>query len=319
MLARSGGEPFDEQAYADAAARPRSPRSSSKQVELGIDVIDDGEMRQAELRHLRQRAARRLRADDRRRRRAAFGRPRARRAIPRFYQRSSATRRARRPRAWSAPARSPTRATRAPARHRQPQGRARGRERRRSVHAGDLAVQRRGLAPQRILQDRRGVSRSPSPTRCARNTRRSSTPASCCRSTIRGSSPTTSASRPEHRGMPQLGASCASRRSTTRCATSRRESIRFHTCYGINMGPRIHDMELKDIVDIILKVAPAPIRSRPPIRATSTNGRCGGRQAAGGQDRSSRASSRIRPCWSSIPSSSPSASCASPTWSDART
>jgi 5-methyltetrahydropteroyltriglutamate--homocysteine methyltransferase len=33
-----------------------------------------------------------------------------------------------------------------------------------------------------------------------------------------------------------------------------REKIRFHTCYGINMGPRIHDMELKDIVDIILKI-----------------------------------------------------------------
>ena len=32
------------------------------------------------------------------------------------------------------------------------------------------------------------------------------------------------------------------------------EKIRFHTCYGINMGPRIHDMELKDIVDIVLKI-----------------------------------------------------------------
>jgi 5-methyltetrahydropteroyltriglutamate--homocysteine methyltransferase len=32
------------------------------------------------------------------------------------------------------------------------------------------------------------------------------------------------------------------------------DKIRFHTCYGINMGPRIHDMELKDIVDIILKI-----------------------------------------------------------------
>jgi 5-methyltetrahydropteroyltriglutamate--homocysteine methyltransferase len=32
------------------------------------------------------------------------------------------------------------------------------------------------------------------------------------------------------------------------------ERIRFHTCYSINMGPRIHDMQLKDIVDIILKV-----------------------------------------------------------------
>ena len=32
------------------------------------------------------------------------------------------------------------------------------------------------------------------------------------------------------------------------------EKIRHHTCYGINMGPRIHDMELKDVVDIILKI-----------------------------------------------------------------
>jgi 5-methyltetrahydropteroyltriglutamate--homocysteine methyltransferase len=32
------------------------------------------------------------------------------------------------------------------------------------------------------------------------------------------------------------------------------EKIRFHTCYGINMGPRVHDMELKDIVDVILKI-----------------------------------------------------------------
>jgi 5-methyltetrahydropteroyltriglutamate--homocysteine methyltransferase len=32
------------------------------------------------------------------------------------------------------------------------------------------------------------------------------------------------------------------------------DKIRFHTCYSINMGPRIHDMQLKDIIDIILKV-----------------------------------------------------------------
>jgi 5-methyltetrahydropteroyltriglutamate--homocysteine methyltransferase len=30
--------------------------------------------------------------------------------------------------------------------------------------------------------------------------------------------------------------------------------VRFHTCYSINMGPRVHDMQLKDIIDIILKV-----------------------------------------------------------------
>ena len=32
------------------------------------------------------------------------------------------------------------------------------------------------------------------------------------------------------------------------------DRIRFHTCYGINIGPRIHDMELRDVVDIILRV-----------------------------------------------------------------
>ena len=32
------------------------------------------------------------------------------------------------------------------------------------------------------------------------------------------------------------------------------DRIRYHTCYGINMGPRVHDMELKDYVDIILKI-----------------------------------------------------------------
>jgi 5-methyltetrahydropteroyltriglutamate--homocysteine methyltransferase len=32
------------------------------------------------------------------------------------------------------------------------------------------------------------------------------------------------------------------------------ERIRFHTCYSINMGPRVHDMQLKDIIEVILKV-----------------------------------------------------------------
>ncbi len=32
------------------------------------------------------------------------------------------------------------------------------------------------------------------------------------------------------------------------------DKIRFHTCYSVNMGPRVHDMQLKDIIDVILKV-----------------------------------------------------------------
>lgn len=30
-----------------------------------------------------------------------------------------------------------------------------------------------------------------------------------------------------------------------------RERVRFHTCYGINFGPRVHDIEVKYIVDIL--------------------------------------------------------------------
>jgi 5-methyltetrahydropteroyltriglutamate--homocysteine methyltransferase len=33
-----------------------------------------------------------------------------------------------------------------------------------------------------------------------------------------------------------------------------REKVRFHTCYSIDVGPRVYDMELKDIVDVLLKV-----------------------------------------------------------------
>src|ERR1700731_3406747 len=32
------------------------------------------------------------------------------------------------------------------------------------------------------------------------------------------------------------------------------DRIRYHTCYSINIGPRVHDMELRHIVDLILKI-----------------------------------------------------------------
>ncbi len=32
------------------------------------------------------------------------------------------------------------------------------------------------------------------------------------------------------------------------------EKVRFHTCYGINEGPRVHDAPLKDVLDAMLKV-----------------------------------------------------------------
>jgi 5-methyltetrahydropteroyltriglutamate--homocysteine methyltransferase len=32
------------------------------------------------------------------------------------------------------------------------------------------------------------------------------------------------------------------------------DRVRYHTCYSINMGPRVHDMELKDLVRVMLKI-----------------------------------------------------------------
>jgi 5-methyltetrahydropteroyltriglutamate--homocysteine methyltransferase len=32
------------------------------------------------------------------------------------------------------------------------------------------------------------------------------------------------------------------------------DRVRYHTCYGINMGPRVHELELKHIVDIMLQI-----------------------------------------------------------------
>ena len=32
------------------------------------------------------------------------------------------------------------------------------------------------------------------------------------------------------------------------------EKVRFHTCYSIDVGPHIHEIALKDIVDIMLKI-----------------------------------------------------------------
>jgi 5-methyltetrahydropteroyltriglutamate--homocysteine methyltransferase len=32
------------------------------------------------------------------------------------------------------------------------------------------------------------------------------------------------------------------------------DRIRYHTCYSINIGPRVHDMELRHLVDLMLKI-----------------------------------------------------------------
>ena len=32
------------------------------------------------------------------------------------------------------------------------------------------------------------------------------------------------------------------------------DKVRYHTCYSVNIGPRVTDMELKDFVDILLRI-----------------------------------------------------------------
>ena len=62
------------------------------------------------------------------------------------------------------------------------------------------------------------------------------------------------------------------------------DRVRFHTCYSIDIGPRIHDMPLKDIVDIMLKVNAGAYSFEATTRVTSTSTtsgerRCGCRRA----------------------------------------
>jgi 5-methyltetrahydropteroyltriglutamate--homocysteine methyltransferase len=42
------------------------------------------------------------------------------------------------------------------------------------------------------------------------------------------------------------------------------DRVRFHTCYSIDVGPRVHDMALRDIVDVLFRINAARSRSRRP-------------------------------------------------------
>ena len=38
------------------------------------------------------------------------------------------------------------------------------------------------------------------------------------------------------------------------------DHVRFHTCYSVNIAPRVHDFELKHFVDLMLKVRAGDLR-----------------------------------------------------------
>ena len=52
------------------------------------------------------------------------------------------------------------------------------------------------------------------------------------------------------------------------------EQVRFHTCYGINEGPRLYEAALSDIIEYVLKINAGRSASRRRIRGTSTNTIC---------------------------------------------
>ena len=164
MEAKEKGGAFDRNVY-EARLREAVAEIVNKQVELGIDVDRRRRVLQAELRHLYQRAAGRLRG------RQGVERPESLAQIARGAGVSRILQHAGRARAAAAAEHDLHRADHLQgprprqARHRQFQGRARQREAGRGVHAGDLALERRGPAQERLLQDRGGISCSRSPTR----------------------------------------------------------------------------------------------------------------------------------------------------------
>ena len=174
---------------------------------------------QAELRHLRQRTARRLRG----RQRSAAARPLGRLArgdlVPGVLRGD--------PRRLAAEPDDLHRADHLQgpraiaARHREPQGRAQ-RLQGRGVHAVDLAVQHRGVAAQRLLQDPGGICRRHrrGDARGIQGDRRCGLPLADRRSAARLLLP--GVARRQHRRMPQMGAHAGRDRSTMRCAASRR-------------------------------------------------------------------------------------------------
>ena len=53
------------------------------------------------------------------------------------------------------------------------------------------------------------------------------------------------------------------------------DRVRFHICWGSWHGPHKGDVELKDVVDLLLKVKAQAYSSRPAMCATSMSGRSG--------------------------------------------
>ena len=74
------------------------------------------------------------------------------------------------------------------------------------------------------------------------------------------------------------------------------DRVRFHTCYSVNIAPRVHDFELKHFADLMLKVNARrlPDRGRQPAPRARMAG-LAGREAARRQDPDSRRGVALHP------------------------
>ena len=320
MLARMDGKPVDEQAYA-ARVRQAVADSVKQQADAGLDVVSDGEM-----------------------------------GKPSFITYASQRLAGLEKREGTGRARSPTRAKPATSRNttsRRSPSRSRARRRRAlMVCTGPITYKGHAAAQGRPRHAEGRARRTSTPPRrsCRRSRRRTSrrtSPNEYYPSAENYVFAIAEAMREEYKAIVDAGfllqiddpflvtyyitqagpraspsaasgRSCASRRSITRCKASRADRVRFHTCYSINMGPRVHDMQLKDIIDIILKVK----RRRLHVRGgeSAPRARMEGveaRQAAGRQGADPGRHHANRPCWSSIRSWWRSGSRDSPAWSAA--
>ena len=53
------------------------------------------------------------------------------------------------------------------------------------------------------------------------------------------------------------------------------ERVRYHLCWGSWQGPHVHDLGLRDIVDLLFGSRPRPTRWRRPRPAIRMSGACG--------------------------------------------
>ncbi len=188
------------------------------------------------------------------------------------------------------------RARRGARRHREPEAGAQRREGGGGVRHRDLAVQSRALLREPLLRLGRGISRGARATRCTRNTRRSSTAGFLLQ--IDDPRMATHYNRARDASIEDCRKFIALRVEAVNHALRGipEDRVRFHTCYSVNIAPRVHDFELKHFADLMLKINAArlPDRGREPAPRARMGGLAGG-EAAGRQDPGARRGVALHP------------------------